>query len=157
MKNIVVITGGGSGMGLEAAKLMDKDSHIILVGRTPAKLQSALDALAALGLDAEALPHRCGHSVRRRHHRRPERHDGGSGPEGLTAKFIKKLPAGCPAGSFCVRIQTAVFRRRKRAAAAVHSSAASVVTAMAPPAAAPMLPLSLTVERKLVMSQEHRH
>ena len=56
MKNIVVITGGGSGMGLEAAKLMDKDSHIILMGRTPAKLQNALDELAALGLDAEAFP-----------------------------------------------------------------------------------------------------
>ena len=33
MANICVITGGGSGMGLEAAKLVGKDRKVILVGR----------------------------------------------------------------------------------------------------------------------------
>lgn len=56
MKNICVITGGGSGMGLEAAKLMGKDHHIVLVGRTPAKLEDALDTLRGLGIEAEAFP-----------------------------------------------------------------------------------------------------
>ena len=38
MKNVCVITGGGSGMGLEAAKFMSKDKIIVLAGRTVAKL-----------------------------------------------------------------------------------------------------------------------
>ena len=34
MANIVVITGGGSGMGLETAKFIPKDKIIVLSGRT---------------------------------------------------------------------------------------------------------------------------
>lgn len=56
MKNICVITGGGSGMGLEAAKLLGKDQSIILVGRTVSKLEGAVNELKALGIDAEAYP-----------------------------------------------------------------------------------------------------
>ncbi|MCC8151591.1 MAG: SDR family oxidoreductase [Lachnospiraceae bacterium] len=55
-KNVIVITGGGSGMGLETAKLMTKESHIILVGRTVAKLDDALGQLHDCGLSAEAYP-----------------------------------------------------------------------------------------------------
>ena len=56
MKNICVVTGGGSGMGLETAKLVGKDQKIILVGRTVSKLQNALDELHTLGIEAEAYP-----------------------------------------------------------------------------------------------------
>lgn len=56
MSSICVITGGGSGMGLEAAKLIGKTQKIILVGRTVSKLDSALEELRALGIDAEAFP-----------------------------------------------------------------------------------------------------
>ena len=56
MKNICVVTGGGSGMGLETAKLVGKDQKIILVGRTVSKLQNALDELHALGIEAEVYP-----------------------------------------------------------------------------------------------------
>ena len=43
MKNVVVITGGGSGMGLEAAKFTPKEKIVIISGRTEAKLQKALE------------------------------------------------------------------------------------------------------------------
>lgn len=56
MKQICVVTGGGSGMGLETAKLIGKEQKIILVGRTVAKLQNALDELHALEIEAEAYP-----------------------------------------------------------------------------------------------------
>ena len=56
MKNVCVITGGGSGMGLEAAKLVGKDMKVILTGRTVAKLENAINELKALGIDAEAYP-----------------------------------------------------------------------------------------------------
>ena len=39
MKNVCIITGGGSGMGLAAAKFMPKDKIIVLSGRTVAKLE----------------------------------------------------------------------------------------------------------------------
>lgn len=51
-KNVCVITGGGSGMGLEAAKFMPKDKIIVLSGRTEKKLQKAVDELTALGFEA---------------------------------------------------------------------------------------------------------
>ncbi len=51
MANVCVITGGGSGMGLEAAKLM-KDKLVVLSGRTEAKLSKACDELKALGIEA---------------------------------------------------------------------------------------------------------
>ncbi len=34
MKRVCVITGGGSGMGLAAAKFMPKDKIIVVTGRT---------------------------------------------------------------------------------------------------------------------------
>ena len=54
MANVCVITGGGSGMGLEAAKYMPKDKIIILSGRTVAKLEGAVNELKALGYEAYA-------------------------------------------------------------------------------------------------------
>lgn len=56
MKEICVITGGGSGMGLEAAKLLGKEQKIILMGRTAAKLENAIQGLRALGIEAESYP-----------------------------------------------------------------------------------------------------
>lgn len=55
-KTICVVTGGGSGMGLETAKLVGKEQKIILAGRTASKLQNALAELHALGIEAEACP-----------------------------------------------------------------------------------------------------
>ena len=43
MANVCVITGGGSGMGLEAAKFMPKDKIIVICGRTEAKLEKAVN------------------------------------------------------------------------------------------------------------------
>ena len=54
MANVCVITGGGSGMGLEAAKLMPKDKIVVISGRTLAKLESAVEELRALGIQAYA-------------------------------------------------------------------------------------------------------
>ena len=54
MANVCVITGGGSGMGLEAAKCMPKDKIIVLSGRTVSKLEGAVAELKALGFEAYA-------------------------------------------------------------------------------------------------------
>lgn len=54
MSKVVVITGGGSGMGLEAAKFMSKDKIIILSGRTLKKLENGVAELTALGFTAYA-------------------------------------------------------------------------------------------------------
>ena len=54
MKTVCVITGGGSGMGLEAAKFMPKDKIIVLSGRTMSKLEGAIEELKALGFTAYA-------------------------------------------------------------------------------------------------------
>lgn len=54
MANICVVTGGGSGMGLEAAKCMPKEKIIVLSGRTEAKLQKAVNVLTELGFTAYA-------------------------------------------------------------------------------------------------------
>jgi len=56
MKNICVVTGGGSGMGLAAAKIMGKDHSVILVGRTVKKLEGALQELLDLEIEAEVFP-----------------------------------------------------------------------------------------------------
>ena len=52
MANVCVITGGGSGMGLEAAKCMPKDKIIVICGRTLSKLEGAVQQLKDLGFDA---------------------------------------------------------------------------------------------------------
>ncbi len=54
MANVCVITGGGSGMGLEAAKFMSKDKIIVISGRTLSKLEGAVNELKSLGYDAYA-------------------------------------------------------------------------------------------------------
>lgn len=54
MKKICVVTGGGSGMGLETAKIVGKNQKIIITGRTVSKLQGTVDELKSLGIEAEA-------------------------------------------------------------------------------------------------------
>lgn len=54
MGKVCVITGGGSGMGLATAKLIGKDHHVIIVGRTLSKLEAALAELKADGITAES-------------------------------------------------------------------------------------------------------
>ena len=57
MKDVCVITGGGSGMGLAAAKFMSKEKTIVVSGRTMKKLENAVAELSALGY--EAYPFSC--------------------------------------------------------------------------------------------------
>lgn len=52
MSEVCVITGGGSGMGLAAAKLI-KDRTVLISGRTESKLQKACEELAQAGVDAK--------------------------------------------------------------------------------------------------------
>lgn len=54
MKNVCVITGGGSGMGLAAAKFMPKDKIIVVTGRTLSKLEKAVKELEEMGFEAYA-------------------------------------------------------------------------------------------------------
>ena len=54
MKTVCVITGGGSGMGLAAAKCMPKEKIIVVTGRTMSKLEGAVKELEALGYEAYA-------------------------------------------------------------------------------------------------------
>ncbi|MBR2283496.1 MAG: SDR family NAD(P)-dependent oxidoreductase [Ruminococcus sp.] len=49
MADVCVITGGGSGMGLAAAKYMPKDKIILIAGRTESKLKAAAKELKDLG------------------------------------------------------------------------------------------------------------
>lgn len=56
MKQICIVTGGGSGIGLETAKLLGKEQKIILIGRTASKLKNALNTLLSLGIEAELFP-----------------------------------------------------------------------------------------------------
>ena len=53
-KNVCVITGGGSGMGLAAAKCMPKEKIIVVTGRTMSKLEKAVKELEELGYEAYA-------------------------------------------------------------------------------------------------------
>ena len=55
MKNVCVITGGGSGMGLAAAKNMPKEKIIVISGRTVSKLENAVNELKELGYEAYAF------------------------------------------------------------------------------------------------------
>ncbi len=54
MKNVAVITGGGSGMGLEAAKFLSRDKILVIAGRTVAKLEKAVAELKELGFEVYA-------------------------------------------------------------------------------------------------------
>ena len=54
MKTVCVITGGGSGMGLAAAKCMPKEKVIVVTGRTLSKLEKAVEELKELGYEAYA-------------------------------------------------------------------------------------------------------
>ena len=54
MKTVCVITGGGSGMGLAAAKCMPKDKIIVVTGRTMSKLEKAVKELEDQGYEAYA-------------------------------------------------------------------------------------------------------
>ena len=49
MANVCVITGGGSGMGLEAARNIPKDIILVITGRTLAKLEKAKQILESEG------------------------------------------------------------------------------------------------------------
>ena len=62
MKTVAVITGGGSGMGLSAAKFLPKDRIIVIAGRTLSKLENAIHELQNLGFEAYA--HTCDTSDR---------------------------------------------------------------------------------------------
>lgn len=52
MPEVCVITGGGSGMGLAAAKFI-KDRIVLISGRTESKLQKACEELAKEGVEAK--------------------------------------------------------------------------------------------------------
>lgn len=63
---VCVITGGGSGMGLAAAKFMPKNKIIVVTGRTMSKLENAVQELEAEGYQAHAKT--CDTSVREQVH-----------------------------------------------------------------------------------------
>lgn len=52
MANVCVITGGGSGMGLEVAKLLPQDMKVVISGRSVEKLHGAIDELNTAGIEA---------------------------------------------------------------------------------------------------------
>lgn len=54
MKKVCVITGGGSGMGLEAGLQMDREKIIVVSGRTEKKLENAVMRLSQAGFEAYA-------------------------------------------------------------------------------------------------------
>ena len=55
MANVCVITGGGSGMGLAAARFIDKEMILVLTGRTVAKLEKAKAILEAEGHEVHLI------------------------------------------------------------------------------------------------------
>ena len=63
MANVCVITGGGSGMGLETARNIPKDVILVLTGRTVSKLENAMQILEAEGHEVHLMS--CDVSVRR--------------------------------------------------------------------------------------------
>lgn len=54
MSKVCVVTGGGSGMGLSAAKFMPKDRIIVVSGRTESKLTKAVEQLREAEFEAYA-------------------------------------------------------------------------------------------------------
>ena len=54
MSKVCVVTGGGSGMGLSAAKFMPKDRIIVVSGRTGSKLTKAVEQLREAEFEAYA-------------------------------------------------------------------------------------------------------
>ena len=55
MKDVLVVTGGGSGMGLAAAKFTPTEKIVVISGRTVAKLEKAVKELKDLGIEAYAF------------------------------------------------------------------------------------------------------
>lgn len=55
MNKICIITGGGGGIGLAAAKLLGQEYYIIIADRNRSKLAKALNELNELHLEAEAM------------------------------------------------------------------------------------------------------
>ncbi len=56
IKKVCVVTGGGSGIGQETAKIMGENGYyIILVGRTLSKLEAAVDELKGYNIESEAF------------------------------------------------------------------------------------------------------
>ena len=54
-RKVCVITGGGSGMGFAAARIMGKTHYVILSGRTASKLSGAVETLRKEGISCEAM------------------------------------------------------------------------------------------------------
>ena len=63
MANVCVITGGGSGMGLETARNIAKDVILVITGRTLSKLEGAKNILEEEGHEVHLIP--CDVSSRR--------------------------------------------------------------------------------------------
>lgn len=56
MGKAIAITGGGAGLGLAMAQRLAQDGHeLFLLGRTMAKLEAAVQRIAALGASAHAI------------------------------------------------------------------------------------------------------
>ena len=54
-KEVCVITGGGSGMGLKTAHIMGKTHYVIISGRTVSKLEKAIAELKQDGIECEPV------------------------------------------------------------------------------------------------------
>ena len=55
MADVVVITGGGSGMGLAAAKCLPSEKIVVLSGRTLSRLNNAVKVLEEAGITYPVL------------------------------------------------------------------------------------------------------
>jgi len=55
MREICVITGGGSGMGLATARIMGKSHYVLICGRSIQKLEKAIAELKAENIECEAF------------------------------------------------------------------------------------------------------